>query len=113
MDKLHPGVALVLRVCKDLHHLRFLDACRDEEEAALFISDLPNNQLLEGDDRGALVLQEEEVEKGGEGLMEANEGRRMRILKKRMTVGGSRRRVGEEGRQMLKMGRGWERQEEG
>lgn len=61
LDELHPGVALVLGAGQHLHHLRLLDARRDEEEAALLVGHLPHDQLLEGDNRGALVLQ------GGEG----------------------------------------------
>lgn len=57
LDELHPGVALVLGAGQDLHHLWLLDARRDEEEAALFVGHLPHDQLLEGDDGGALVLQ--------------------------------------------------------
>lgn len=67
LDELHPGVALLLAAGQDLHHLWLGDAGRDEEEATLFVSNLPHNQLLEGDDGGALVL-------GGDaaqGLMEA------------------------------------------
>jgi len=56
LDELHPGVAFVLGAGQDLHHLRLLDARCDEEEAALFVGHLPHNQLLEGDDRAALVL---------------------------------------------------------
>lgn len=56
MDELHPGVALVLGAGQHLDHLRLLDARRDEEEAALFVGDLPDDQLLEGDDGGTLIL---------------------------------------------------------
>lgn len=73
LDEMHPGVALILRAGQDLHHLWLLNACRDEEEAALFVSDLPHNQLLKGDDCGALVLQ------GEEGwVKEGRDGRRQR-----------------------------------
>lgn len=56
VNELYPGVALLLRADQNLHHLRLLSACRDEEEAALFVGNLPDYQLLEGQDRGALVL---------------------------------------------------------
>ncbi|KAI4800376.1 hypothetical protein KUCAC02_013260 [Chaenocephalus aceratus] len=52
--------SLLLGSGQHLHHLRLLDARRDEEEAAFLVSDFPHDQLLEGDHRGALVLQEEE-----------------------------------------------------
>lgn len=67
LDELHPGVALILRAGQDLHHLWLGDARRDEEQATFFVSNLPHNQLLERDDRGALVLGGE----AGQGLMEA------------------------------------------
>lgn len=63
LDELHPRVPLILRAGQDLHHLWLLDACCDEEEAALFVSDLPHNQLLEGDDCGTLVLEGEKRER--------------------------------------------------
>lgn len=59
LDELHPGVAFFLGAGQDLHHLRLLNARRDEEEAALLVGYLPNDQLLEGDDCGALVLRGE------------------------------------------------------
>lgn len=108
---MHPGVALILRAGQDLHHLWLLNACRDEEEAALFVSDLPHNQLLKGDDCGALVLQGEEgwVKEGRDGRRQ----RGKRMEKKKDDSGRVKEEKGEEGRQMLRIGRGWERREEG
>lgn len=94
VNELYPGVALFLRADQDLHHLRLLSACRDEEEAALFVGDLPDDQLLEGQDRGALVLRGQ-----GDHLM------------KRMWEESRSRKRKYSGR--VKMRRGWKKQEGG
>lgn len=91
LDELHPGVALLLAAGQHLHHLWLGDAGRDEEEATLFVSDLPHNQLLEGDDGGALVLEAE----AAQGLTEA--GREEQENKEES----GRVKGEEEGRQML------------
>lgn len=73
LNELHPGVALVLGAGQHLHHLWLLDAGRDEEEAPILVGYLPHDQLLQGDDGGALVLGEwkegrkERWERRGEG----------------------------------------------
>ena len=53
---LHPGVAFLLGCSVYLHHLWFLHPCCYQEETLLLVSHLSNDQLLEGEDRGALVL---------------------------------------------------------
>lgn len=106
LNELHPGVAFVLRAGQNLHHLWDLNACCDEEEATLLVSNLPDDQLLEGDDCGPLVLEGKER---GEGGIDGDEKGGQRKKWRRQWEGQGRKE--EEGRHIVKKGRGWERQE--
>lgn len=62
LDQLYPGVAFLFGASVHLHHLRPLNARRDQEQGLLLVGHLAHNQLLQGDHRRPLVLRERRQE---------------------------------------------------
>lgn len=59
LNELHPCVPLLFGAGIHLYHLRLLNAGRDQEQTFLLIGYFPQDEFLQRDDGGALVLRVE------------------------------------------------------